>query len=413
MKLMSPETRREIDTAIENAIKLASSGMHPTDAIVKVAKENNYNSDIGRLMARNFNVTKTLAHFETFKTDSEKRASEFDVADAEDVAKQLDSHAKDSAVKAASVPKITSTNDYLNTGISPEEFAAKYITGSKKVASEEIDVFLFEEYLKEKTKLKEKLAMLKTKAGQAEVRAEILLSKLADYVRDVNSFDAVEADVMDELGEKVAKHIFDSVESLVPFKELGYKRATASADIVKYPKVQKLAAELVTTMEEVDHYTTGYNKLAVDSSGDITLTSDMDRSSAEGLLMGSLLKDQISPALDKFYTQTSELLKVPEKSTSAVAPEDLRISKDLTSEVDTARASAIISDILSNDEVLSEEDPVLVAEMAKSQLELNPALRKYPALLASSIRRAIAARGDIDVQTARQLINLNKGSDKL
>lgn len=404
MKLMDSNIRKQIDEAIEKAASLANSGMSPNDAITKVASENGYNPDIGRLMARNFNITKTLAHFDTFRGDYEKKASDFDVADAEVVASRLQKDLEKKAVKKASVPKNVVTKDHLNgDSVDVNWFMNKYCTKTK-VASEKINVFEFEEYLRHKTKVQEKLASLKSKAGVANTKAQDYMSKLADLARNTLDFHTVEADVSHALGEKIASMIFDSIEHLVPFEEFKLKRASGPSNVITYKQAVELAENLVSSLDEHEHFNRGYEELKKHAS----VTTHAVDEVIPGYAVGSGITDALQSTTHEISNLLDSAVQEASKPKEVKTNPDLRIDKDVAGELGTAKASLILSDILSNDEVLSEEDPVLVSNIAKQQLELNPNLLKYPAVLAGAIRRAVATRGDIDSHEGKQLIHIHR-----
>ena len=400
---MDAKIRKQIDESIEKAAALANTGIHPNDAITKVAEEHGYGPDIGRLMARNFNVTKTLAHFEAFKDDYEKRASDFDVADAEVVASRLENSLKKKASKKASVPKTIGIQDHLNEStVDVDWFVNKYCNKSSKVASsQEISLFEFEEYLKHKTKVKEKIAFYKSEAGKAGVLAQETLAKIADLSRDTKDFHTLEADVCHALGVKTASLIFDSVQNLVPFKEFRLKRAEGPSNIIQYDKVVKLAEDLLGHLNRQQHYHNAYTEL--------TKVAVIEDEALPGFSIGRNVADATGQAVSMSKSVFEDITgrMFPEKKEPAANP-DLRLDRGLEKDLTGAKASLVLSDILSNDDVLSEEDPFVVSEIARKQLELNPNLLKYPAVLAGAIRRAVATRGDIDSHEGKQLIHIHK-----
>ena len=398
---MDSQTRSKIDSAIETAAKLASEGMHPNDAIIKVAEENSFNADIGRLMARNFNVTKTLAHFEAFKGNAEKRASDFEVADAEVVAEEINKKAKVKSKKETKCAKIITDDNFMSNEVDEAAFLNKYCGSNKVASTEEVDLFTYEKYLLAKNGFTKKLASIKSQANQESMKAELNLAKLADTVRKSNEFKTHEADCINQFGEKSAKEIFDAVAAIVPFKTLSFTRASGPSTYVTKQATVSIVSELLDNLHNSNKLSEMHSKLAADAGGFV-----YDPEVSAGLSVGKNIGDSLAEA----SKSVSDLIKfhMPSSEKKTYSPADIRIDRSIEGDLEKAKASAVISEILADDEVLSQEDPELVARMASRQLELNPSLSNYPAVLSGAIRRAIATGGDIDSHEGKQLIHIDK-----
>jgi len=400
LKFMSKDKEAQIASAVEKSAELVADGLSPNDAIIKVAKDSGFNDNVGRLMVNAYNVSRTLANFETEK--GEKRASEFPVADAEIVAKALVDQAPTKRA-GASIAQLNGSTNYLELEPDVASFEEKYIT--KKVASNDDgspDYILMERLLREKHAAEQMVEGLRSAKGQLEVRFSEKLYGLADTVRKQANFAKFEADAVGLYGSP-AQTICDSIYEAANLAQLGEKRASASSSYIDDTKPNMVAVgELIKLSQD-------YVKAAgeLDNSAG-ALLSFKEIGSAASDLTGSALNflknDIVNP-----YVESKSKLKPRTFN-------ELNLPVDLKNEFENARVSTVLSDILADDEVLSQEDPSEVARIAQQQLEINPQLISKPAVLASAVRRALASRGDIDLFTAKQLVDItrpndNRGSD--
>lgn len=83
LKLMSERDQVKIAQSVLKAAELSNQGMTPSDAIAKVASEENYNPEVINRMVEAFNTSKALAVYE--KAAGADRAAEFSQADAREI----------------------------------------------------------------------------------------------------------------------------------------------------------------------------------------------------------------------------------------------------------------------------------------------------------------------------------------
>lgn len=106
LKLMSNNDQIKIANAVLKAIDLSNEGLKPSEAIAKVASDNNFNADVVQRMVEAFNTGKTLAVYE--KAAGAARVAEFTQASADEVMKLAYPQAackKEASVKEAKCDK--------------------------------------------------------------------------------------------------------------------------------------------------------------------------------------------------------------------------------------------------------------------------------------------------------------------
>lgn len=397
LKPMSKQKEQEIASSVNKAAELVSAGTHPNDAIAKVAMDMGYNENIAKYMVNSYNVSKTLARFES--ESGEKRAEDFSVAKTETVIEKM--RATKPAEKQAELPSTKSVKDYIYTGVDAEAFAEKYV--SKKVASEADfpDYVLVDRLTKLRDDINCKVALANAEAATDKIVASEQFFKVAELlsIMPAGRFAQFESEAVAKYG-KVASILLDSVFSTRDFKALGHTRSVKVASnyfddttaehkefstlmslMDKASESKKIAAEIGSTAEN----------LAVDLSPLVaargvgsTLTSGTDA------VTDFLNKSVLDPMLEKQQGTPKTL-------------DDVKVPLDLRHNFENSGVSGVLSEILGEDEVLKNEDPGEVARIAKQQLEISPDLVNHPAILASAIRRAMATHGDVDPFAAKQL----------
>ena len=79
LETLSKDQEAGLVDSVVSAIKLTNEGMHPNEAIAKVAAAANYNRDFVGRMTEAFNVSKSIKHLKSASGDA--RAASFDIAD--------------------------------------------------------------------------------------------------------------------------------------------------------------------------------------------------------------------------------------------------------------------------------------------------------------------------------------------
>lgn len=400
-KLMSKQKEQEIASSVNKAAQLIADGSHPNEAIAKVAMDMGYNENIAKYMVNSYNVSKTLAQFET--QSGEKRAEDFTVANTESVISKM--RASQPLEKKAALNPVREVKDYISVGVDAEAFAAKYI--HKKEASEADlpDYVLVDRLVRLRDDINSKIAQARADAATAKIIASEQFYKVAEMLSRLpkGGFAKFESEILAKHGS-VGKYILDDVFVTRDFKALGHSRADKTASYVDDSSAEHVEfSKFVSMLSDAQSAT----KVAADlGSAADNLAGDLSPVTAtKGL--GAAMSNSTGAVTD--FLTNSVLAPMTERQTKGPKVlDDVNVPVDLKNEFNDAGVSSVLSEILGEDDVLKNEDPAEVARIAKQQLEISPNLIQHPPILASAIRRALATRGDVDPFTAKQLFDFSR-----
>lgn len=400
-KLMSKQKEQEIANSVNKAAQLIADGTHPNDAIAKVAMDMGYNENIAKFMVNSYNVSKTLAQFET--QSGEKRAEDFSVANTEAVISKM--RASSPSEKKAALRPVREVKDYISVGVDADAFAAKYIHTKAASEADLPDYVLVDRLARLRDDVNSKIAQARADAATAKILASEQFFKVAEMLSNLpkGGFAKFESEILAKHGS-VGKHILDDVFATRDFKALGHVRADKTASYVDDSSKEHVAFDrFVSLLKEAE--------LAVKVSNDLSsaadnLAGDLSPINATRGL-GAAMSSGTGAVTD--FLNNSVLAPMTERqSKGPKVLDDVGVPVDLKNEFNDAGVSSVLSEILGEDDVLKNEDPAEVARIAKQQLEISPNLIQHPPILASAIRRALATRGDVDPFTAKQLFDFSR-----
>lgn len=87
MEKLSKEDERRVISALQSSVNLVNDGMHPNDAIAKIAEAQQFGPPLVQRMVEAMNVSKTLSHFK--QASGARRADSFPLADASVIMEKL------------------------------------------------------------------------------------------------------------------------------------------------------------------------------------------------------------------------------------------------------------------------------------------------------------------------------------
>jgi hypothetical protein len=421
MRPLSKTAEEQILSAIEKAAELVNNGSEPNDAIIKIATAENFPANYVRLMAQAYNTGCTTRHREAGETVSEKSA-DFTLADIDTILDTL----YPAAVKTSS-EIVRETNISTEYAVSPTGFLARRKAAMEKAAAALIP-------LPEKTYVApprdEHAAVMRDhsrrvaeKQAKEEVRrvATIAYSKAAEAMDEIATYFRSPGNMSfgDALKETALRVGDEGVSVLKKLAEV-------------YPWLNKQAAtgkmhfgnagpyQLVeTVIEKLAEYKTYQEKFNA-------ANPPKEKKAEVTTITGSILHNPVEEPLE---LKKANALPVtgPVSATRALgqslwegagsyikSPDELRNEafKDITDpdhdrKLRNIRAQGVLSDLITNDPVISGHDPREVANAFNELAEVAPSFMDSSATVQALLRKRLEAGqlGDFDI---KQLVDMEK-----
>lgn len=419
MRQLSKEAEARLLAALEKAAELVNTGETPNNAIVKIAKDENMPAGHVRLMVHAYNTGRTTKQRELGESAIEK-AADFQLADADTI---LDTLYPAVAKTAAEITRdaVVST-EYA---VPPTGFLARRAVMSRKVASalpektwtpypRDEHAAAMRDYSEKKAA---KLASeeLRRQATEAYSKAAAAMEQLHDYFRrpgNMSFQDAVRETELryGETGVSVLKKVAAVYPHLEKQADTGKthfgdcvpcKMAQAAVEAIEtyvaaqqklpQPKTAeaKPAAEVVTGSILYNPVEESLELKKADASSPIPttptgLTRQLGQQLYEGA--GSYIKQPETMMKDTFREITD--------------PEHERKLRNI-------RAQSVVTDLMTNDPVISGHDPREVANAFNELAEIAPNFMDSTATVQALLRKRLESGqlADFDI---KQLLELEK-----
>lgn len=390
--VMTKEQEGKLVDSVMDAITLTNGGMHPNDAIVKIASDRGYNQNYIRRMVEAFNVSKSLKHHKS--ASGEARTSSFDIADPSVILAKLypDDVVSPAAVKqAAWEPAGT---DMQETRIFMLDRAPrKDMPVSAGVFTHDGPTFdiLMKRACNELYRKERVLEDLRHNMAADRMTLLANIDKLASYFKTVDHepFARVEGAAMSYFGNGI-KPMMDTVWRLARGASFGEKRASCATRPSRL--VDKTPYMLVDSiMDARTKYVDSAVKCAA-ALADVTTYKDrlnvrMRLFSKFSAMAGPAVSGAVAASVNKL------LSKLP-PTTSTVGDELPGLTYDVLPAAYEAERQGIhtqmmLHDFLRNDPVLSKADPQSVISAYNDIASLAPRAAATPVAMRALLRRAV------------------------
>jgi hypothetical protein len=440
LKQLSKEKETEVVAAIKEAIALTNGGMEPSSAITKIASQHKFTGELAQRMVEVFNNSKTLAMFKDAEFD---RTAEFEVADPNKVVTEMfPEHVKTSAdnliarqipdaystveqnfnKKASHLPKTELSEHDYSLGMLIQHGFAGQAKDAQAIKAAEFDAYLLNDSI------------------MRNVSALTTFFKTAYH----RPFAEVETDVVSVYGE-LGKQAMDLVWKLARMEDRTYrteKRASADPEkshvvdekLMPFPIVTELVSKLTklgVAQEGIEHmkaaskdfWSKFENKLSM-------LKQSMAGEEARPDPFDLMMKAAAAPFPPTEPPKPKKGAKgargaagkpgpagppgAPSQaptytpSTVYTSPEIVNmLDPDFDTQMKSIQMSTMITDLMSNDEELSQADPEKVISLYNDIAKLAPTLATEPLAMRGLLRYYIKG-GDMDRFELNNIVDLEK-----
>lgn len=393
LETLSKDQEAGLVDSVVSAIKLTNEGLHPNEAIEKVASAANYNKDFVCRMTEAFNVSKSIKHLKS--ASGEARAANFDIADPAVILGKL---------YPESVPTVTETkqSEWMPSGtsMSDERFFdlehAPVHSETHKAASTHDgptpDILINRAYTALNS-LERDTGVTKQAMAQAREELGAGVLKLASYFRSITHepFANVEAAALQHFGEGITP-LMTAVYDASRREAFHEKRASGPAKIKyadKAPYV--MLSEIVGARD-------AYVKAA---SAYFTAKKAQDNYKSRLALRCSLMRKLSAPSGEGFDLSVPGIMS-PFKSLAAPTPADGEPIRDMAEEAELefipdnfraeqhgVGAQVALHKLLKNDPVLRAAEPSTVVALYNELARTAPAIVDSPLALKAYLRKGI------------------------
>ena len=396
------------------AVEAYNTGMDPSSAVIKAAKEFGFNKDQSDRLTEMFNTALTLHEFEKHASD---RTGEFPLADKAVVTSGL--YTEPIKEKKASYDysfyDSKARNFTKEAHVRPMEKAAEYI------APEELTPeFIAHQGMRYVTMAKQ--AAEEAKSVEDQIRAKMItdLYKLAESIKQ--GYDPENRYRKIKTAAKKYPKILENLERVLPER---FTKLSASdeddEDIVDFSDIEdeeELLKKLQGMMDNVNEFhmtSVSFSKKAEDMWNKVAGSFFSEEGLFDKIANRALEK---KAAKDPSYTKalTNALIQWPsiEDIPNWQEEHDERVSdeaKEIERENDNLTRDEIISDLAMSDPIISEADPKDVVRAYSTLINIAPKVSLQKEIVRSILRQAVnsMAMSPYDAQSYVTLNNAMMG----
>jgi len=396
--------------AIAESIKLANEGTDPSEAIAKVASAHGYNKHFATRMVEAFNVSKSLKHHK--EASGEQKAENFDLADAGRVNDILFPAKVETPTEKSASAWIP-----LECGITDDKYFMEgegpvHTKQAKEVYTwdrQDPDILMKRAY----GELEHKQLLLKQ--AELEVRdlaeqATTSLYKIADHFRSTKPcepFANFEAAALQSYGDAAAPAM-NIVWEMSKAGSFGHKRAAGPAKVV--PGVSVEPYQLLSNVMEKQQQYMAKNAALQDHR--VSVTKDEAEVSLVGRLMAKA--GQAIPLIGSYLANRAATnMKGDPAADGSVYDEMMKATEgladpDMEAERKSIQAKMMLRNLMTSDEVISQQDPQAVVAAFNEIAALAPRAAESPMVMKSLLRRSLE-QGSVDPMELTNITNLEKG----
>jgi hypothetical protein len=411
------EPNKLVKSALDSSVALIKKGTAPTEALEKVAREMDLNSNYIQRAGEALNV---VLHYNHFKV-AENKAENFPIADIQEVTKNIYGEKEKSAtVKNAGwfKPQLQDIN-YNKRLTSP-----KFKTASQNIRKTEIQEEFPTSFKGQYKKAVEYISRLEKEID--EMRVE----KAAAKIQLEGIFNAVVSGFKKSAAARIPFHQFETSaytihgDRAIPYIDLVYKAAGLKEDrgthdkfkiaaevdsplIEYFNQVLKLAAELPRLekeLAEAEQYVSLSRAQLKEANhklvGNPEALPNLDKIACDALA------DQIGELLEKEAGQVSRSLVETLVKSYQEAKEKKKTPAFANTKLDNRDRTSMLQELIMTDPILAHQDPKKILSAYQQVLRLAPHLAKEKEVVRSLLRQLTATQSLAPVE-ANQLVEAN------
>lgn len=429
MKTLSKEAEQRILDAISDVCDLVNEGSTPTEAVIKVAKDRDFNRNFVKLAIAGYNTGATTYQRQTGKGILEKLA-EFPLAREEDVMEAL----FPSSVLAPVAEKNASAVSTVYS-MAPKRMA-KVAAAFEKAASVKLaypepkpeplpgdSKIAMQKAYGQAEKQGQNLQIARAKYAEAQERFVSLLGQLGDYFKQSSydrdwAFTDVDAIAAQTYGV-AGSHIMDYVAKRNRIKEARTTQVKTAQAVDWDAKPFNLLTSCVKAAEAVVALRTIFNAKQAETearvneilhpfchtqpqssngSTSVTTTKEASSDTKEASLWGGFTYNLTRPIAET-------LVKTPDQRQSSA--EKAFTDPYIDQELQAIRARAMLQDLLTNDDVIAGYEPEQVIEGYNELAAVSPQASTQIAMMRPMLRKWLT-QGGMEPFEVQELTNVEK-----
>ena len=432
MEKMSKEQEAQILDSLRGAVADINAGVHPTEALYKIAQQKRFSPEIVKRAAEALNISRTLAHMKS--ASGTDRASSFPLADAMIVINrmypvEIEKPAEKAA--AAHVPHDYSIPETENFNVMPDH---SHIPLDYKLAKPA--AYAPDPNAAYKKAAGHRQRLLKAaEAARSEYRVRVMelikiASELSAYFKTFGHepFAIVEKTAFDEHGI-VGRMALDTVYAMGGLTEKRAELAARGNSVFNASRVPynlvdrmtKLAKEVNAAAESAVAAETALLSFCKESQ--LTIPEGVLKKQAaappECVLDCVLATEKTPHPFAKAAIDPSTIammggmhmlgLKDPDPQKARQEALGEVFDPEHEAKMQAVGTQAMLNDFISNDPVLSSHDPADVALAYNQIAQLAPSVSQQPSVMRGMLRKMLQQGGVLEPFEAHQVSQIEKG----
>ena len=412
LPFMSPERQYELSKIATEVIDTVSSEfVSPTDALHKVAVDQQLNEHEIRRIAEAYNASAQLALMKRAKEDESVEPDDvIDLADGEEVVGRLfkidgaegdkkddvvdpGEYSADALLKVAEeiLPEERSFDEPI-AFVAPMRKTASAAVGRtiERSADEEID-YLIKQAEDQICQLRSRHSVIADEAAAHKITALRGMEKLAEALRRTDAPDFCEIEKHAKSFHEGMGVVCDMIYDGCGLAKIGHSRFTGN--LPKYASVTEHADYVQDCLVVRDNLAKAAAKYA--EADDLLTQIEKAQYRLRKLALDPMT--MLATGMNK--------LDETEKDVQATSMPAGKPNEMLRSQLQGDRMRVALMDLTQNDPVIKEyaKDPGKIEEAFNEILSLQPGLVDQPVALRAALRRHLTAGGDFTVQEAQQV----------
>lgn len=422
MKTLSKEAEQKLLSAISDVCDYVNDGETPTDAVIKVAKERDFNRNFVKLAIAGYNTGATTYQRENGKGVLEKLAA-FPIAREEEVMEALfpssilapvaEKNASAISQAYSQAPKRTSKAASLleksaSVKLEYPEAKPETLPGDPKIAMQKA--------YGQSEKQQQELGIARTKYAAAQERFISLLGQFADYFKQSSydrdwEFADVDA-IATQCYGTTGSHIMDYVAKRNRVKEARTKLVKSAQAVDWSAKPFNWLVDCVSAAQDVVTLRTAFNAKQAETEArtneilhpfcptqpQSSKSGKMTTETKEASLWGGFTYNLTRPLAET-------LIKSPEQRQSSA--EKAFSDPYIDQEMQAIRARAMLQDLLTNDDVIAGYEPEQVIEGYNELAAVSPNASTQIAMMRPMLRKWLT-QGGMEPFEVQELTNVEK-----
>lgn len=395
MNTLSSNCEARLVDSAEKMVDLTNSGVHPNDALFKIASEEQLTPHFIRRLGEVFNASRVLAHFKS--ASIETRADEFPLADPQNVIDKIYGEKKEAVyvddAGFAPPPDFNVFNDSVKVA-ADEDITVRN-------SYDNVDIFSTKRAILQRDGVKRCLDVARDDVAFYNEKLTETICKIASHFRAMyhTPFKDYERNVVGVYGD-VGKSLADTVYEISCGATFGEKRATDFSDVGDFDE----SAELyVLTKQAVDLATkcSEAHATVAKFTNELKKCDESLKKSAVGIT--STLANSMF-----LKNQLNQMIHGGQRSSDVASVLDPAHETELAS----IEMRAALNDMLANDPIISQHDPASVRNAYNEIVKTTPRIGQQPGILRGVLARRLEL-GRLDPFESKNLIDTESAIKKL